>query len=118
MNERRLGTSTARCLEQVKRSQGIHLEIEKRDRRGAIMRRLGCRVNDQVRLQFVHEIQDSFAIADIERQVMVVRNLGLPLPEHPACVALGSEEDGSMVAVNSRDAESQPGEPASHLRAD
>ena len=118
MNERRLWTKTARCLEQVKRSQRIHLEIEKRDRCGAIMRRLGCGVNDQVRLQFLHELQDSFAIADIDRQMAVVRNLGLQLPEHPTRVALGSEEDGSMVAVNSGDAESQPGEPARHLRAD
>src|SRR5205823_10169232 len=40
------------------------------------------------------------------------------LPEHPACVALESEENGSMIVVDSRDGESQSGERARHLRAD
>jgi hypothetical protein len=95
-----------------------HLEIEKWDRCGAIMGRLSRGVNDQVRLQFLHEGQDGFAIADVDRLVAVIRNLGPQLPEHPACVALGSEEDGSMVIVDSRDRKSQLGERARHLRAD
>ena len=64
-------------------------------------------MDDQVWTQFLHEGQDRLAIADIDRDVAVVRNLELQLAERPACVALGSEEDGAMVAVDSGDAESQ-----------
>jgi len=105
-----------RRLEQVKRSQRVHFEVEKRNRRGAIVRWLGSRMDDQVRLQFLHQRQHGRAVADVDCRVAVVRNLGLQLPKYPACIALGTEENRPMVAVDSGDGKTPSGEPACHLR--
>ena len=99
-----------RCLKHVQRSQCVDLKIEKWDLRGAIMRRLSRSVNDQVGLQFLHEGQDRFAIADVDRHMAVVRNLSLQLAKHPACVTLGAKEYGAMVAIYSRDTRIQGGQ--------
>ena len=73
VDERRFGTRPPRGLQQVQRAQRVDFEIEKRDRRGAIVRGLGGGVNDQIGPQFLHESQNAFAIADIDRRVAVVR---------------------------------------------
>ena len=52
----------------------------KRDRRRAVMRRLGRSVNDEVGLQFFHQRQHRFPIPDIDRAVPVTGNLLLQPP--------------------------------------
>ena len=48
-NERRFGTRLPRRFQQVQRAERVHLEIEKRDGRGAVVRGLRGGVDDQVR---------------------------------------------------------------------
>jgi hypothetical protein len=71
VNKGRLRARTPRRLQQLKRSQCIHLEIEKWNRCGAIMRRLSRCVNDKLRLQLLHQSQDRFTIADIDRHMAI-----------------------------------------------
>jgi hypothetical protein len=59
----------------VQCAQRIHFEIEQWDGRGAVVRRLGCGVHDQVRPQFVHEGKQGVAIANIERVVVIPGDL-------------------------------------------
>ena len=67
----------------------------------------GCAAVWMIRsgLRLRHQRQDGFAIADIDRLVAVVRESRLQSRQHPAGVALGPEEHGSMVAVDSGDVE-------------
>jgi hypothetical protein len=118
MNEGRFGTGAARRFEEVKRSKRIHFEIEKGNGGGPVVRRLGGGVNDEGRLQFGDQVQNGVAVPNVQRFVAVTRNFGLELAEHPTGVALGSEEDCPVIAVDSRDGESEPREPARHFRAD
>ena len=70
----------------MERFQRIRLEIEKRDRYGAIMRRPGGRLNGVLSLASI-PLCDSFTIADFDRHVAELLNLGLRLSERPACVS-------------------------------
>ncbi len=74
-------------------------------------------MNDEVRFQFFDKDQDRLAIANIDRLMAVVGDFRPQLPEHPARVAFRPEEYGPMVAIDSRDQESQSSEPARHLRS-
>ena len=102
----------------MQRSHRIHFKVEKWNLGGPIVRRLRRGVNNQIRLQFCHEIQNGVAIAYVNRGMAVVWNLSLQLPKHPACIAFRAKEDGSMVAVDSRHGESKPGKPACDFGTD
>ena len=96
---RRLGAVTPRCPEQVQRTHGVDLEVEERNRRGAVVRRLRRGVNDGGWADLFDEPQDAVAIADIARLVAVSGDGGAQAGERSAGVALGAEEDGAMVIV-------------------
>ena len=97
---------------------GVDFEIEERDRGGAIVRRLGGGVDDQVRLQLLHERQHTLRGRGYRSPRGGSPGISAAAARAPNWCRLRSEEDGSMVAVDSGDRESQPGEPARHFRAD
>jgi hypothetical protein len=56
-------------------------------------------------------------LSNIQRLVFVARNFALQPPENPTRIALGSEENRAMVAVNSMDLETLTGEEKRNLGA-
>src|ERR1017187_1434937 len=99
-------------------TQRVHFKIQKGNGRRLIVRRLCRGVDDQAGPQFFHQRQHAGAVADIQRLMPVAGDFAAQPVQHPARVALGTEEDRSMVIVNSGDAESLAREENRHLGTD
>jgi hypothetical protein len=80
-------------LQHMQRAQRIHFEIEKRDGRGAVVRRLGGGVHDEIGPQLVQERKQSVAIANIERCMTIPGDFAAQPLQHPAGVAFRAEKD-------------------------
>ena len=83
-----------------------------------IVRRLRGRVDDQVGSDLAHQGEESLAVADVDRFVTIARYVAPEPFRHPGCVALGTEKDGAVVAVDSNDAKTLTGEEGAHFRTD
>ena len=116
MKERRFGAETPGGLQQVQSAQCIDLEVEERNGGGAIVRRLGGGVNDQVRPKFLDQGQHRVPVADIERGMAVVGHLAPQAFEDPTGIAFRTEEDGAMIAVDAGYAKALTGEEEGDLR--
>src|SRR5690349_9898089 len=99
-------------------AERVHFEIEERNRSGAVVRRLGGGVDDDVRPQLLHKFENAFAISNVQRVVPVVRNLIAEARQRPARVALGPEEHSAMVAIDTGNLEALEREEAAHLTSD
>ncbi len=100
MHERRFGGGLAGGFEEVERADGVGVEIVEGNRGGAIVRRLGGGVNDDVRLHRFHEGEDAGAVADVEFVMDEARQLGREAALIPAGVTGRPEEDGALVVVH------------------
>ena len=118
VNERRFGAGTPGGLQQVQSPQRIDLEVEERNGGGAIVRRLGGGVNNEVRPKFLDQGQHPVPVADIERGMAVAGHLAPQSFEDPTGIAFGTEEDSAMIAVDAGHAEALTGEEDGDLRAD
>ena len=118
MNERRFGAETPRGLQQVQSPQRIDLEVEERNGGGAVVRRLGGGVQDEVRPEFFHQRQHSVAVAYIERGMPVAGHFAPQAFQNPTGIAFRTEEDCAMVTVDACDAEALTGEEEGNLRSD
>jgi hypothetical protein len=74
VNEGRFRTELAGGFQHVERAEGIDLEIEERNSRGTVVRRLGSGVDDQIRTFFFHDTKHRFAIADVNSFMLVAGN--------------------------------------------
>lgn len=101
MDEGGLGTSLSRGLQHVERADGIRIKVIKGDGCGAIMAGLGRCVDDCIGLYFGHQVEDTLSVADIQFVVDEALQLALEALLVPAGVALGTEEDGALVVINS-----------------
>ena len=66
MHERRLRTGLTGGFQQVERSDGICVEVVKGNCSRAVVARLGGRMDDRRQAEFLDEIEDPLAIANIE----------------------------------------------------
>ena len=98
------GQDSARGLQHVKGTQRIHLEIEKRDRCGAVVRRLRGGMHDQRRTELIHQREDAGGRSRISRSRWSSGGKPAQAFEGPAGVAFRTEEGGSQVVVDAGDA--------------
>src|SRR6185312_16350287 len=92
--------------------------IEKGNFGGAVVRRLRRGMDDQVGADFPHQTPQPLAIPDVERLVPIAVNIAHQSFARPTRVAIRTEEDRAMIAVNSYDAEFLPGVVSGDLRPD
>ena len=60
-------------------------------------------MDDGIRLDFRHEVQNARAVADVEIVMRVASNVRPKTVQRPACIALGSEENSSFIVVDTKD---------------
>jgi len=71
---------------------------------------LGGGMNDEAGTELLNQRQDAIAVADIEGFVAIAGDFAAQPVEDPARIALGAEEDGAMVIVDSNNVETLAGE--------
>ena len=118
MDERRLRTGLPGRLQQMEGAKGIDLKIKEGNGGGAIVGGLGRGVDDQIRLQILHERQDRVPIANVDRGMPVIRNFRSQPPQHPGRVAIRPEKDGALVVVDPGDREAPRMKRPGYLRPD
>ena len=110
VDERRLGAGLAGGFEEVQCADGVGIKIIKRNRRCAVVRRLGGGVDDDVGLDFGNEVENALPVADVE---FVVGEAWDEVGEAflvPARVALGSKKCRALVVIHSVDGTALAGE--------
>jgi len=110
VDEWRLGAGLPSGFEEVQRADGVGVEVVKRNRSRAVVRRLGGGVDDDVGLDFGHEIKDALTVTDVE---FVVGEAGDDVGEAflvPACVALRTKKCRALVVVHPVDGAALAGE--------
>ena len=93
----------------------VHLEIEERNGGGAVMGGLRRGVDDQIGTQLVDERQQLIAVADVQRSMSIAGDFAPQAIQHPTSIALRSEKDRAMIAVNSVDLKTVAREEARNL---
>jgi hypothetical protein len=116
------GTFRARLssgFEEVERTYGIRVEIIKGDRRRAVVRGLGRRVDDHRGLKVAKELQHPGAVADVKFVMHKPRQFfGEPMLV-PARVALRPEENRALIVIYPMHGIAKfVGEVGANLRAD
>jgi hypothetical protein len=86
-------------------SEGVDFEVEEGNRRCAVMRGLRRGVDDQIGTQLIDECQQLVSLPDVQSSMLIARDLTPQPVQHPTGIALGSEENCAMIAVNSVDLE-------------
>ena len=74
-------------------------------------------LNDEIRANFPEQLLHAFAVPDIQRLVTIGRNFGAKPLQTPGGVAIGPEEHGAVIAVNSHDLVPLPSEVNRHVGA-
>ena len=100
MHKGRFGTGLAGGFDKVKRSDGIRIKIIERNRRGAIVRGLGSRVDDYGWLHRFNEGEDASSVSDIQFVVNKTFQFGGEPALIPARVALWAEKHRALVVIN------------------
>ena len=118
VHKRRFLARPTHCLEEIQRADGIRVEVVKRNRRGTIMRWLGCRVDNGVRTNRVNKSQHAIPIADVEFMVDKAWQCLDQSLLVPPRVAGGAKEDRPLVVVDAMDLPSQGVEMRDDLAAD
>ena len=103
VHERGFGASATSGFEEVHGADGVGVEVIKGDGGGAVVAGLGGGVDDGVRLEAGNEVEDALAVADVEFVVGEVLELGSETFLVPTGVALGPEEDSTLVVVHTVD---------------
>ena len=103
VHERGFGASATSGFEEVHGADGVGVEVIKWDGGGAVVAGLGGGVDDGVRLEAGNEVEDALAVADVEFVVGEVLELGSETFLVPTGVALGPEEDSTLVVVHTVD---------------
>jgi hypothetical protein len=96
-----------RCFEEIQRAASVHFEIVERTVFGEIVRWLCGAVNDQVRLELLHEIQNGNAIANIDRMMLEPSRDAAETFQIPRRVAVWTEELTTHVVIDAGDSPSQ-----------
>ena len=102
-DEDRVPCKSARRFEQVERAARVHVEIVERARCCQIVARLGCRVDDHVRLDLLDQRQYTCPVADVQlemREVLAGRLQALLIS---ARIAFFAEEIAPHVIVDAED---------------
>ena len=72
-------------------------------------------VDDQIGTQVVDERQQLIALADVQGAMLITGDFAPQAIQYPTGIALRSEKDGAMIAVNSMDVEAVAREEARNL---
>ena len=118
VNERRLRCMGAAGFQEVESANRVGVEIIKRNGCGPIVRRLRRRVHDKARPQFLHQLAEAGAVADIQFVVVKVGHGSLQPLLVPARVGLRPEENRSLVVIQPMDLEPPCREKNTNLRTD
>jgi len=113
-----LRTSAPSRLEKIERTHGVCIEIFKGDSRGAIMRRLRSRMDDDVGLDFSYRPENAVTVPDVRLEVSVIGDVGPEPIERPPGVALRPKENGSLVVIYSEDPEAVLSQMKADFRSD
>jgi len=103
MHEGGLGTGLTGSLQHVECADGIGIEIVKGNGCGAVMAGLGGCMDNGIGSDLRDELENSLAVTDIEFVVDKALELSLEALLVPAGISLGTEEDGTLVVINSMD---------------
>ena len=117
-DEHGFGSVTTARLEQVEGADSVDVEVVERARGGEVVAGLGRGMDHELVAALGEQVLDRLPVTDVDRVVRVVTAPCLePLPV-PRGVALGAEEVGAHVVVDSVDREAQTIEELDRLRAD
>src|SRR5260221_10005996 len=100
MDERRLWTPLALCLEEVEGAARVHIENVEGSRGCQIVAGLSRRMNDRVRPDLLNQIQDRSSIPDIQLVGMEVAILLSQSSPIPGSVAWRTKEIGPQIVID------------------
>src|ERR1700733_204707 len=115
MNEWGFRTGPPGRFQHMQCAQGIHLKVEEWNRGCAVMGWLRGGVDDQMGTQLVDKSQQLISLADVQGSMLIARDFAPQPVQYPTCIALRSEKDGAMIAVNSVDLKTVAPEEARNL---
>jgi len=99
LNKRRLRTSLASRLKEIKSAHGVGVKIVKGNGRRPVMRRLSRSMNYHRRTQLAEKIEYVRTVANYQFIMCEDRKLAGKAKLVPTRIALGAEEDGSLIIV-------------------
>ena len=118
VDEGRFRAGAADGLEQIQGADRVGVEVVERDGRCAVMAGLRGGVDHGIGLELGQEVENAWAVADIEFMVVKVFDQPGETLLVPACVALRSEKDGPLVVVEAVDFPAEAGKVEANFRAD
>ena len=117
VDERSLGAGSSGCFQEIKRPNGICIEIIKWNSSRPVVAGLGRSMNDSIGLKLFNEIEHALPISDIELIMAEGGNGFQQTIFVPERIPLLPEEDCPLVVVNTMNFTSLPGEEKSDLRS-
>lgn len=118
MHKRRFGTGTASRFQEVQRSARVGIEIVKRDGCCPIVRWLGSRMYDRIRLYLRYQPQNAFPITNVDVVMTVVFDFGAQTLQRPAGITLRSKENCALIIIYTENSKAIAGQMYTHFRPD
>lgn len=118
MHERRFRAGPAGRLKQVQGADRIRIEVIERNRGRAVMRRLRGGMDDGIGFDFGNKLQNALPVSNVDIVVGVVRDTAPQAVQGPACVTLGTEENGPFIVVDTKNLKAVTSQMQAHFGPD